>query len=145
MINFHANSVIILIMKAIGLALRINRSDGDNECEVFMDSTQLDITYYGDDIYGDEQSDFSIYFSNETFAEEMDEVIDYLYVKLGYAKYNHMGNEHRVTFEDCDGYCRSVCCDGVIDVDLGICQTCGEHSDTACTECENTCDNYMVV
>jgi hypothetical protein len=54
-------------------------------------------------------------------------------------------NDLRENTEGCDGYCRSWCCDGVIDLDMGLCSICNDHSDTACSHCEDPCEDYSTV
>ena len=51
----------------------------------------------------------------------------------------------RPNTEGCDGYCRSWCCGANIDLDMGLCFECHDHSDTACSHCENQCEDMRTV
>ena len=51
----------------------------------------------------------------------------------------------RPNTEGCDGYCRSYCCNANIDLDMGLCFECHDHSDTACSHCENQCEDMRTV
>ena len=131
----------ILIQQLVGLVLEVNTSDKNHFCEMFIEPNRLEVLYYAQGHSGDETDEFVVKIHRDNFGEKIDLVIDFLKEVLEPPKEDVL----RPNTEGCDGYCRSYCCDANIDLDMGLCFSCHDHSDTACSQCEDKCEDYRTV